>query len=151
MWRKAPELAFLDALQLESVLKFQDLKILPASEGELVFGDQLVIRHGSVVRKGSAYTAKAELEKEFYSISVMTGHTHRGGVHYATTRTGTVQAHECFCLCDLEPEYMQHPNWQQGIVLAEVRKDQLHIEPVPFFRSGGKIRANWRGKQYTGD
>lgn len=147
LWRH-PEFAKLDALKIESLLGLEELGLFPTSEDEVVFGDQLVVKHGATVRKYSGYSARAELDNERYIISTLTGHTHRGGVHYATTRRGVVSAHEGFCLCDLNPEYVKDPDWQQGITLFTVSSDMINIEPVPFYRSGDKVHAIWRGQLF---
>ena len=93
-------------------------------------------------------SARAELENERYARSTLTGHTHRGGSHFAATRDGVVQGHESFCLCRLDPEWVQHPDWQQGIVLATITPESLTVESIPFmgFR---RLKAIWRGKEYT--
>jgi len=143
-----PQFYGLDALKWENLLSFGQLGIKEATDGAVDLFGKLVIKHGSVVRKNAAYTAMAELNNEFFQISTLTGHTHRGGVTYATTRRGVVQGVECFSLCDQKPEYVKHPNWQQGIVLAEVTQESMAIEPVHFDRHFGKVRAIWRGKEY---
>jgi hypothetical protein len=155
LWRH-PELADLDVLRLNSLLGLPSLNIYWEQEKglranlELLLHGRLLIKHGEVVRKHSAYAARAELESEFYAISILTGHTHRGGSHYATTRNGVVVAHEAFCLCRLDPPYLRNPNWQQGIVLATVDQTSLpSIEPVPFFQRNGKVTAIWREKEYV--
>ncbi len=143
-----PELHGLEALKLPSLLDFDEIGIKEV-EQEIAYGDKLLVTHGSIVRKDSAYTAKGELASQFYAISTMTGHTHRGGTHMATTRRGLVQAVESFCLCDLNPAYIKGaPNWQHGIVLATVTDFGVSFEPIPFFKYLGKTRAIWRGKQY---
>ena len=143
-----PELHGLEALELPNLLGFGELG-LTAMEDEVVYGDKLVVKHGTVIRKHSAYTAKGELENEKYAVSTLTGHTHRGGTHMATSRRGIVQALEGFCLCDLNPDYIEGvPDWQHGIVLATLTDFGVQFEPVPFFKYLGKIRAIWRGKQY---
>lgn len=152
---KHPELSDLKALKLPNILGLDELGIYWEWEKkelanlELVLHDRLVVKHGDLIRKYSAYTAKGELENENYAISTLTGHSHRGGTHYATTRKGVIVAQEGFCLCNLEPEYMRHPNWQQGLVLAEVSEKSLAMEPIPFYRVRGKVKAAWRGKEYT--
>lgn len=152
-----PELFDLEALRLPNLLKLKEQDVIwewdkkDAANLEISLYGRLLVRHGEVVRKHSAYSAKAELEREFYAISIMTGHTHRGGSHYVTTRAGLRQAHECFCLCRLDPPYLQNPNWQQGIVLAEVSQVTLLVEPIPFSTVNGKLSAIWRGKQYVSD
>ena len=149
--RRNPELYDLQALELEHLLDFKALNITGKVVDELLFGSdsQLTITHGSVVRQSSAYSAKGELDRAFHSTTVLSGHTHRGGSHYVTVRNDVVSAHECFCLCDLNPTYMKHPNWQQGITLATMRNDIPVIEAIPFHRLDGKVVAYWRGKEYT--
>lgn len=153
LWRH-PELWDLEVLRLPNLLKMAELGIYWEKDKgeranlELVIYNQLVIKHGSIVRKNSAYTARGELENEGLSISTLSGHTHRGGTSYARTRRGVVLGQEGFCLCSLEPEYMQHPNWQQGIVLATVTTEAVAMEPIPFYRAYGKTRAIWRDKEY---
>ena len=149
LWRH-PELSSLSCLSLENLFEFDKLKLTMADHGgrEVSFYDRLVITHGSIVRKHSCYTAKAELERYRYQVSVLSGHTHRGGRYYTTTREGIIQAVECFCLCSLAPEYVHIPDWQQGLVLAEVTEDILAIEMIPFHQKGGQMLAHWRGKEY---
>lgn len=150
-----PELYGLEALTIPNLLNFPSLGIEWKGESfhEELDLDSVVVKHGSLVRKHSAYTARGELENEFYSISVMTGHTHRGGTHYARTRRGPVTAVECFCLCGLNPEYVKSPNWQHGIVLATIQNHipLPSIESIPFYPAGNKIAAVWRGKEYISE
>ena len=148
LWKR-PELHSLRNLRMQALLGLDDMGI--EYKDELVLFDRLVIKHGDRISKHSAFTAKAELEHEKHSISTMTGHTHRGGSHYVTTRTGVMQAHECFCLCSLEPEYVKKPNWQQGIALATVATDYLHVELIPFHSEVGYTVAYWRDKRYSNE
>lgn len=169
LWRH-PEIANLEALRLDRLLDFAGLGIewdeREYDNAEIVLFDRLSIRHGKYVRQGAGLSARAELEADRYSISCMTGHTHRGGTVHATTRDGLVMAQECFCLCRLDPAYLARPNWQQGIVLAEVDDNRLTIEPVVINTfsarpspvvsgagnqtTGGRGRkvAYWRGEEY---
>lgn len=154
LW-KHPELSDLEVLRLPSILGFANLGIEweeekgDSANKEIVLHDRILIKHGNIVRKFSGYTAKATMEQEFHSIEAMLiGHTHRGGSYFSTTRFGVLEAHEGFCLCDLNPEYTDNPNWQQGIVLIEVTDDLLSIEPIPFRRKHGVLSAVWRGKEY---
>jgi hypothetical protein len=147
LW-KHPEIADLRALRFHNVLELDSMGIEYAGS-EIIVHDKLVIKHGKRVSRHSGYSAKAELEDEKHSISVMTGHVHRGGSHYVTTRRGIVQAHECFCLCRLDPEYVKDPNWQQGIALATVSEDYLSVELIPFFDEKGHKIAYWRDKRYV--
>jgi hypothetical protein len=156
IWRH-PEMAGLDVVQLHNLL---GLGLLGIESEERVIGENyghsevivgpLTVKHGTVIRKHSAYTARGEMEKEFYSIPVLfTGHTHRSGWHAAQTRRGLVRAYECFCLCDVNPNYVNRPNWHQGIALATVCGTLVQVEPVPFFDEHGVKRAIWRDQVYT--
>lgn len=91
--------------------------------GHFMLG-KLLVTHGSMVRRHSAETGRAHLDK--YGSSVIIGHTHRGGVTYKTDVRGVHVAYENFCLCRLDPEWTQHPNWQQGFAV-------VHVAPNGFF------------------
>jgi hypothetical protein len=151
MWR-LPELILFPEFALPKVLGLDDLEIIWNDNGrintELQINDAVVLKHGKYVRKESAYSARAEVDGERYAVSTMTGHTHRGGVYYSSGRAGVTIGVESFCLCDLEPEYIEHPNWENGIVLAEVRGDDLSVEPVLIHGEGNQTSAIWRGKEY---
>ena len=147
-----PEMYDLRALQLPALLGLDALGIeWEQQKGEnanyeLVIENRLLITHGEIARKYSAYTARATLERE--GLSLLMGHTHRGGSYYLQTRTGVIQAHECFCLCLLNPGYVRNPNWQQGLALATVDKTSLTVEMIPFFRRGSRVYAHWRDQEY---
>lgn len=153
LWRN-PQLFDLEVLRLPNLLGFEKLGIPWKKDAgerahkELELFGRLVLKHGDIVRPKSAYTAAASLEREQYSRSIIHGHTHRGGAHYMTTRDGLVAAQEGFCLCLLEAEYIARPNWQQGLVLAEVSQELASIEAIPFYRTRGELVARWRGKEY---
>lgn len=142
-----PELYGLRALELPALMRLDELGIkYQESEIEVVPG-LLIIKHGDVVRKDSAFSAKGELEKEKYTISTITGHTHRLGTHYARTRLRVVKAHENGCLCKLDPEYVKNPNWQQGLTMTTHFGGELfHVEDIPFFNSGDHIKAIVHGE-----
>ena len=150
LWRH-PELYGLDALNLPTLLEFEKLNIPWNKEEnahlELDVAKKLLLTHGKVVRKHSAYTARAVLEDEHYSRNVVFGHSHRGGTHMAMTRDGVVIAQEAFCLCRTNPEYALNPNWQQGLVLIEVDVT-VSIEAIPFHLANGKLVGRWRGQEY---
>lgn len=145
-----PELYGLRALELPSLMRLDELGFsYHADEIEIVPG-LLVGKHGDVVRKDSAYSAKGELEKERFAISTITGHTHRLGTHYARTRNRVVKAHENGCLCQLDPEYVKNPNWQQGLTMVTHYGGELfHVEDVPFFNGGERIKAIALGQLVT--
>jgi len=140
--RDHPELYGLRALKLANVLGLPDLgfKLTDA----VVIGKTRFI-HGEVVRKHSAYAAKAHLENCGYSHFTFHGHTHRMGWHFKTTANGPIYAVECGTLADpAQADYMQAQvaNWQRGLVLVEVGRGcrgraVSRGDPVP-----------WRGWAY---
>jgi hypothetical protein len=148
LWRN-PELFDLDVLKLETILELSKYGIKNTNFEEIIFLDRLVVKHGDCIRKGAGASSRAELERERYSISVLTGHSHRGGSVLVSTREGFVQGQEGLCLCKLDPEYVQHPDWQHGIVLFNVTKDAVNFEPVPIRSFRDRKLAIWRGKEFS--
>ena len=137
-----PELYGLRALELPSLMRVDELGFEYHELEIEIVPNLLVGKHGDVVRKDSAFSAKGELEKEKYAISTITGHTHRLGTHYARTRNRVVKAHENGCLCLLNPEYVKNPNWQQGCTMTTHYGGELfHVEDIPFLNSGEHIKA----------
>lgn len=145
-----PELYGLRALELPSLLRLDELGIYYSEDEIVVVPGLLVVKHGSIVRKESAFSAKGELEREKYAVSTITGHTHRLGTHYARTRLRVVKAHENGCLCKLNPEYVKNPNWQQGLTMTTHFGGELfHVEDIPFLNSGENIKAVVLGNVVT--
>ncbi|MCK5308046.1 MAG: hypothetical protein KAJ73_05490 [Zetaproteobacteria bacterium] len=159
VWRHS-DMAGLDALLLQNLLGLDALGVEYEEEmfsesygkSEIDLG-RLLIKHGTLVRKHSAYTARGELEKEFYDVPVLfTGHTHRGGDHFATLRRGVHRAVECFCLCNMDPAYVDRPNWQQGLVIATIYGTLVQVEPIPISETANGSRvAIWRDKLYNSE
>jgi predicted phosphodiesterase len=138
----AKALATLDALKIELLLGFADFDITYHKEG-LWLGD-LYVYHGSLVRNEAGYTAKAEREKN--GCSGMSGHTHRDGKSAKRTRGGQICWWENFCMCDLEPEYVDGvANWTQGWSVVTTIGKRPMVEQVAVL--GG--RYLYRGKEYT--
>ena len=59
-------------------------------------------------------------------MSGLTGHTHRLCKYIARKSGKKFFWIESGCLCDLNPEYMVNPNWQQGICTVEIRNGKVH-------------------------
>ena len=118
LWKNAP------ALRLDAVTEFDRLFQVKAHGfvwkpyGEFVQLGKLLVTHGSVVSKHSGWTAKAHFDK--YGKSVLVGHSHRQGAYYRTNLYGVHVAYENGCLCRLDPEYVQLPDWQQGFSVVHV-------------------------------
>lgn len=113
LWTQASELSGLRDLQVEHLLKLDELGIKYLKDGRMKYRG-MVIKHGDIVRKFAGYTAKGEFEST--GVSGASGHTHRLGVYSQTNEAGDFMWMETGCLCKLNAEYMEgkKPNWQQG-------------------------------------
>lgn len=89
-----------------------------------------IVKHGTVVRTKSAYTAAAEWMK--YGKSGSSGHTHRLGMFAHRDHNGNHFWVETGCTCDLNPEYTTDPDWQQGAVFLafDPTTGAMAIEPI---------------------
>lgn len=132
---RAEELTGLRCLQLEELLGLKKYGI-EYMESFIYRGTRdprghFLFKHGDIVRKHSAYTAKCELENE--GMSGMSGHTHRLGVHYSRKRGGFYTWIESGCLCELDPGYIKGTaNWQHGLGIVTYKSTGHFIaECVP--------------------
>lgn len=146
IWRNADALSSIVSLNMEFLLgvKEQKISLIKGAEEYRRRGN-LILTHGTVVSQDSGMTARRNLKK--YGLSVITGHTHRGGSTYVTDLLGTRGAWENFCLCDpkLSKEWrMATANWQQGFSYVYYYPDRFEIHQCPIIK--GKFTA--LGKEY---
>lgn len=125
----APELAGLRCLDMKSLLGLDKQKIVWRGADEPYRIGDLMLTHGSLVRKWSGTTARAHYEK--WGRCVLHGHTHRLGSFYHRTSMGTFGSWENGCLCELEVEFDPSPNWQQGWSVVWTHGKRFHVEQVP--------------------
>jgi len=142
---KAPELHGL--ITIEKLLndgldtKIEYIKTVP-SESILTLRDDLLVGHFNVARKYTCYTVKALVER--FQTNIVQAHTHRLGEYSIRTWGKILYGWESGCLCDLSPEYVFHPNWQNGFLIYTETGDDWNIEIVHI--NDGK--AMFRGKMY---
>lgn len=105
---------------------------------------KLITKHGTVVRKWSAFTGKGEWER--YGKGGLSGHTHRLGTFYHRDHNGAHLWQECGCTCRLDPEYMTDPDWQQGAVVVTHTADGERYQVEEVYIQDG--RAVWREREY---
>jgi len=139
LWKKASELASLRALNIDALLRLRELNITYHEKMHKI-GD-LYFFHGEVIRQHSGYTAKAMFDRK--GVSLIHGHTHRDGKYTLRNLNGQYAVWENYCLCSLEPEYIDFPNWTQGFAyITHVGKRPM-CEQVPIISGsyifGGKI------------
>ena len=119
---RAPELESLRTLRLIKLLQLSELKIEYHKE-YMVRG--ILFKHGGVVRAYSGYTATAELNRT--GCSGITGHSHRLSQVYKRLQGGFYTWIESGCLCKLNPDYVNHPDWQQGCAVVQFLNESRHF------------------------
>lgn len=112
---KAPELSSL-VEDVFSILKVSDFNIRGCAS--LTVNDNLVFKHGTLLGNKSGLSAIKEMENAY--MSGCSGHTHRLCKYIARKSGRKFFWIETGCLCDLNPEYMVNPNWQQGFAVVEI-------------------------------
>lgn len=108
--------------------------------------NDLFIGHYNKVSKHSAYTAKSLVEDK--GVSILQNHVHRMGYYAKTGIDGkTLVGIENGCLCNLNPRYVQNPNWQQGFTVIHLEDDghkftaePVHINNHEFYYGGMHFR-----------
>jgi predicted phosphodiesterase len=144
LWTRAPELSGLRELNIESLLQLKHIGIQYASAGRLEHRG-IIIKHGTVVRQHSAFTAKAEFEKE--GKSGISGHTHRFGMFRKDNVNKPHVWMEIGCMCKKDMEYMEGEpaNWHNGFGVGYFYKDgNFKLDFVPFIN--GKFL--FEGKEF---
>ena len=144
LWKHAPALACVPQVRFEALFGLAEhgFKWLPY--GRYIRLGKLLVTHGSQVVKHSAMSAKAHFEK--YGCSGLHGHTHRLGAYYITQRGVPSVAYENGCLCRLDPEYADSPNWQQGFSVVHVfRGGYFNVQQVPVINQRFIV---WGGVKY---
>lgn len=104
---------------------------------------RFIVKHGTVVRQLSAYTARAEWQK--YGRSGASGHTHRLGMFMHRDHNGNHVWVETGCTCKLDPEYAVDPDWAQGCVVVtfEQKTGAFQVEPVYIHHGTTVFRGQW--------
>ena len=145
LWSEAKELSGLRELTVPSLLKLGGMNIKYCETGRIEYGG-LIIKHGSVVRKFSGYTAKAEVEKN--GKSGISGHTHRLSLYFQNNAGQEIVWAEGGCMCKLDAEYLEGevPNWQTGFICGyfKINSSRYNINLVPFIHH----KAMWNGMEF---
>jgi hypothetical protein len=137
---QAQELAYLRCLDFAHLLGLTGMQIKYTQN---FIYKKVLFKHGDIVRRDSAMTAKAEFVKE--GMAGASGHTHRAGVFYQTLRGGKYSWVECGCLCTLKPDYVEGTaNWQQGIGLFTFEDGSDLYDPKVF--TINKYKILWGSK-----
>lgn len=103
----------------------------------------LIVTHGRYVSRHSGYSAKRTWE--WIGKSVIVGHSHRMGSYLVSQDGRENGAWENGCLCLLEPEYDDTPNWQQGFSIVRIDGPEFNVVQVPIVRRHGEPVAVYQG------
>ena len=146
MAREAPELSGLTSLRLTELLNLGKHGIIFRSAIQPIRLKDLLVTHGTLCRKSSAYTAKALVER--YGCSALQGHTHRLGSYYITTYASTYFGWENGCLCLKTPTVSNAytkgvPNWQQGFSVVHCDK-RASVFPVSIFNGSAVLPETFK-------
>lgn len=139
LWKKAPELSCLRSLSLTGLLGLKDLGIKYFKDTKQL-GD-LYFCHGDIIRKHAGYSAKAMYDR--HGVTMIHGHSHRDGKYTHRTHEGHFAVWENYCLCTLDPEYIELPDWTQGFSLVTMIGKRPYVEQIPIINGsyiyGGKL------------
>jgi hypothetical protein len=130
--KNAKPMRWLAALSYQSLLdsKALQMPIYPYRERVPILPGIFEVTHGDKIAPKSGQTAQKMLEAGTSGVS---GHVHRLGTAFKTTRVGTTIWAENGCLCDLNPSYTTDPNWQQGfsVVYVDRKNARFHLDQIP--------------------
>ena len=141
--------AFKEAMVWPNLLRLDEIgwEFVPGSRQPTVdILPKLALKHGELARKFSGMSARAEYEK--YTMSGISGHTHRLAKFYRRDlRDGHVWI-EGGCTCRItEVEYAHHPDWQQGCVVITHSADGGWFNAQEVYIERGM--AMWSGKEFA--
>jgi hypothetical protein len=142
LWSKAPALSSLRCLTIDALfgLPERGIQLVDYEQGIIIDGI-FVVLHGDIASIHSSYTSKRLMDK--HGGCGMAGHCHRAGSYYKRDRFGTWGWWENGCLCSLNPDWVQNPNWTQGFSLVHFKGDRFWVEQIPIvngkFMYGGKM------------
>ena len=125
IYDKAPEIiSIVD--NFYELLKCKDIGVQGCHK--VIFNNEFICKHGSVVSQKAGQTAIKEMERSYTSGA--TGHTHRL-IKYITRKAEKKFVWlETGCLCSMKPEYILEPDWQQGFAIVEFKKGKLYKADV---------------------
>lgn len=144
LWHHAPELSSIKGLNVPELLELKKLGFTYLPTRQVLKFGHLRVMHSTLVRQHSGMTARALVER--HGVSVLHGHSHRLGEFYKRDQRGVLGGYEQGCLCDLNPEYEDFPNWMHGWATFTVfPNDLFSVELVKvvnrsFYVYGGEVR-----------
>jgi predicted phosphodiesterase len=127
----APHLASL-VEDVFTIIKTEEVGVKGCSE--VIINDNFVCTHGKLLGSKAGLSAIKEIEKHY--MSGASGHTHRLAKFLTRKAKRKFVWLETGCLCDLNPEYVQDPDWQQGFAVIQFEKGKLKRAEVIEIENG---------------
>lgn len=153
-----PEVADLENLQLEKLLRLEELGIeatMPdyteGEEAELLLAPGLLGLHGDYVGKHAGQSVQKQLENDGYGMSMVIGHCHRQAAIARTTRHGVIYGFENGCLCQIQSRtWTKRPNWQLGITATtRYYSGVWQTDLLPFVRTKNRLTTAIFGQEFS--
>lgn len=127
----APHLASL-VEDVFTIIKTEEVGVKGCAE--VIINDNFVCTHGKLLGSKAGLSAIKEIEKHY--MSGASGHTHRLAKFLTRKAKRKFVWLETGCLCDLNPEYVQDPDWQQGFAVIQFEKGKLKRAEVIEIENG---------------
>lgn len=102
--------------------------------GSLTINKEFLIKHGTLLGNKSGLSAIKELENCY--MSGASGHSHKLSLYIVRKAGRKLMWMETGGLMSMTPDYMIHPNWQQGFAIAEFKNGRLHKAEVLQIENG---------------
>ena len=128
---KAPELSSLIE-DVFTILKVDEFNVRGCAS--LTINDKILFKHGTLLGNKSGLSAIKEMENSY--MSGCSGHTHRLCKYIARKAGKKFFWIETGCLCDLNPEYMINPNWQQGFARLDFKNGKVNNAKIIEIENG---------------
>jgi predicted phosphodiesterase len=141
----APEYAYVDDFQYESVFRLGDtgIKVVNDSQyGGFQLSSMVTVGHFKTLGPESGQTATRLLRK--HADTIIDHHSHRLAQVYRRFPNGReITGVEGGCLCTLNPDWVDSPDWQHGfVIMQELERGRFFITPIPIV--GGEILYDGR-------
>lgn len=131
LYTNAPEFFELDDLQLEKVLRLNDLQIEVVKDKRPIRIGKLTILHGHEIVGGSGGVNPARATFTKTLESVLVGHYHKTSSHVERTMNGDIISVQSIgSLCGLTPSYMPINKWNHGFAYCtlDIKTGEYHLE-----------------------
>jgi len=140
LYINAPEFFELGDIQLESVLRLNDLNIEVVKDKRPIKIGKLTVLHGHEIVGGSGGVNPARSMFMKTYDNVLVGHFHKTSTNTETSLSGDVIAtHSVGCLSGLTPSYMPINRWNLGFAYCElqIKTGEYHLDNLKIIK--GKI------------